>query len=79
MTTKEKLKGIIAQLIILAILIIFLVVLGLLKSNPNIAESWTRGFSRNYFSAVYNLSSHVSFSLTEIFFLILIIIRKCLI
>ena len=65
-------KPIILSSILLA-LVTLLVVMTVLKQNPQIAESWSNGFSRGYITAMSEFTRLLPFSLTEVFFLILIL------
>ena len=57
---------------VLAFLVILLIVLSILKNNPEICEAMTRGFSRWYGNFVSKLTSWVPFSLTELSFITLV-------
>lgn len=59
--------------LLLLLMIVFLVVINILKQNPNIAEQWTRGFGRAYTSFFGVANQAVPFSLTEVSFLVSII------
>ena len=58
---------------LLLLMIIFLIVMAVLKQNPNIAEAWTRSFGRSYTTSFGMANQNLPFSLTEISFLVSII------
>jgi hypothetical protein len=61
------------RLIILIVLIGFIITFTLLQTNTDFAEWWTRNISRFYQFIVGISVKHLSFSVTEIFFLLLVI------
>ena len=56
----------------LFILIVLLIVLSILKNNPEICEAMTRGFSRMTNGVMSAITSWVPFSLTELLFVLLV-------
>lgn len=57
---------------ILLAIIISLIIFSFLKRDTNLAEAWTRGIGRGYFYFISNITSNIPFSLTELFFVIII-------
>ena len=55
----------------LATMILLIVIFSILKSNPVIAEAWTRGFGQFYYSVVAPMVSWFPLSVTEIYFIII--------
>ena len=71
----KKLRGIIIKLLIIVILVLTIVLIAVLKKDPEVAEAMTRGFSRGYIqvaSFITNLVPFVSF--TEIIVLTIAIL-----
>ena len=68
----KKYLSLIIRAAILTFLVILLIVLSILKNNPEVCEAMTRGYSRgvNYVASV--LTGFIPFSLTEIFFVLLV-------
>ena len=69
----KKRPHIIAQLVLIAIWVIFLIILILLKTNTAICEWWTRNPARWYETTIGSLFKWVPFSLTEVIIVILVI------
>ena len=67
----KKYLSIIIRGAILAVLIILLIVLSIIKNNPEVCEAMTRGFSRGYGSFMSAITSWIPFSLTELTFVTL--------
>ena len=67
-------KKLIVLLSVLLGLVVLLVTMTALKTNPVIAENWANTFSRGYVTSLAEFSRLLPFSLTEVFFLILIVI-----
>ena len=65
---------IIVQLVTLLFWVLFFVILLVLKTNSDICEEWTKGFARWYETTIGTLFKWIPFSLTEVVFLILIIL-----
>ena len=64
----------------LATMILLIVIFSILKSNPVIAEAWTRGFGQFYYSVVAPMVSWFPLSVTEIYFIIIgVIIIVCIV
>lgn len=58
---------------LLLLMIIFLVIIGILKSNPAVAETWTRSFGNWYVSLFGRINEKLDFSLTEVSVIVVII------
>lgn len=61
------------KLCIAGILIIFIIIFNIIKSNPNYADYYANHFSLPYINFIGNITSLVPFSLFEILFIIILI------
>ncbi len=57
---------------ILTLMIVFLIVMSVLQKNVQIAETWTRGFGRQYTKAMSDFNKLFPFSLTELSFIVVL-------
>ena len=69
--SRSLFKMLLPHIISISVLVVILIVFSILKNNVDIAESWTRGFSRFYYSIFSVLDKYIPFSLTEILFILL--------
>ena len=77
---KKKWLEIIPTLACLLTMILLTCLFSILKTNPVIAEAWTRGFGQFYFSVVAPMVSWFPLSVTEIYYITIgIIIFICII
>ena len=77
---KKKWLEIVPTLACLVTMILLLGLFSILKSNPVIAENWTRGFGQFYFHVVAPMVSWFPLSVTEIYYITIgIIILVCII
>ena len=67
----KKYLPLIIRFIVLVVLILFIVLITILKTNPDICEAFMRGPGRAYALVMSKLSSIVGFSLTEFFYILL--------
>lgn len=67
-------KVILIQSIIFTLILIFFIILLILKTNSDICEAWTKSFARFYETAFGTLFKWIPFSLTEVFFLVIIVL-----
>ena len=67
---KSSWLDLIPALAALATMVLLIVIFSILKTNPVIAEAWTRGFGQFYYSVVGPMVSWFPLSVTEIFFII---------
>ena len=70
---KTKRKFPLIKIIISGVLILFLIVLGILQNNVEVAEWWTRNIARGYQTFVGSIFKHLPFSFFEILAIALII------
>ena len=68
----KKYLSLIIRASILLFLIILLIVLSILKNDPQICEAMTRGYSRGVNGVMANITGWIPFSLTEIIFVLLV-------
>ena len=69
----KKYLPLIIRFAILVVLIIFIVLITILKANPDLCEAFMRGPGRAYALVMSKLSSIVGFSLTELAYILLFI------
>ena len=73
---KSKIRnnlGLFIKLCFVFVLVIFLIILLILKTNVDICENWTRTFSRFYQSVLGPIFKYVPFSLTEWIFVSIVV------
>ena len=73
MLVMKKYLSLIIRAAILLFLIILLIVLSILKNFPDVCEAMTRGYSRGVNGVSSVITSVFPFSLTELFFLLLVV------
>ena len=79
-SNKKKWLEIIPTLACLLTMILLTCLFSILKTNPLIAEAWTRGFGQFYFSIVAPMVSWFPLSITDIYYITIgIIILICII
>lgn len=62
------------QIIFIIFLIVILILVGVFKKNVEISEWWTQSFSRGYLAFISFFTRYCPFSLTELFFISLLVI-----
>ena len=76
----KKLRGIIIKSAVIVILVLTIVLIAVLKKNPEAAEAMTRGFSRGYIQVTSFISGLIPFvSLTELVVIIIAIVSIVLV
>ena len=69
----RKFLALIVRIGIILFLAVLLIIFMILKMSPTICEAWTRGFARFIGSVMSAITKNIPFSLTEVFFALMII------